>query len=162
MARHEEAREDLMAQATALVERVELRAPPAAASPVVVGFRREGSASVYFGEDPAYHFNSQGELRRAFVAGRLYKAERRRLCSLRRERSDAATELVRHDLNAAEEAQFLAECRQRLATLLTALDAGAPATRASGDVAQLRAQVHSWLTARVGGEIRVANSPRAA
>ena len=48
MARHEEDREDLLAEATALVERAELVVEGAAES-VVIGFRRDGCASIYCG-----------------------------------------------------------------------------------------------------------------
>ena len=46
-----------MAEATALVERVELKLPDAD-DRVVVGFRRNGCASVFFGPDPVYQFTT--------------------------------------------------------------------------------------------------------
>ena len=51
MALHEQDREDLLSEATALVQRVELRVE-GFAEPVIVGFRRGGEASVFFGADP--------------------------------------------------------------------------------------------------------------
>ena len=66
MAREEADREDLMREATALVQRAEFSA---GGKPVFVGFRTNGAASVFFDSDPVYQFNSNGELRRAFVAG---------------------------------------------------------------------------------------------
>ena len=70
MARDESDREDLLREATALVERIEL-APADAADDehIVAGFRRDGALSIYFGADPVYHFNSAGELRRAYCDG---------------------------------------------------------------------------------------------
>ena len=47
MARQESNREDLLREATALVERVELHVP-AFEEPIVVGFRRDGCASFLF------------------------------------------------------------------------------------------------------------------
>ncbi len=84
MARDEQDREDLLREATALVERVEL-APTdnEAGEHIVIGFRAGGAASVYFGGDTAYHFNSDGELRRAYADGLLYKADIGRLTSTR-------------------------------------------------------------------------------
>ena len=73
MARNQSDREDLLREATALVERAELRIS-GWSEPVVVGFRRGGGASLFFGGKEVYQFNAGGELRRAFVAGRLIKA----------------------------------------------------------------------------------------
>ena len=69
MARNEEDREDLMAEATALAERVELTVPQESDF-VTAGFRRTGHLSLYFGQDPAYHFDEEGRLRRAAVGRR--------------------------------------------------------------------------------------------
>src|SRR5688572_18570527 len=65
MARQEQDREDILREATALVERVELLIPEFP-EPIVAGFRRDGSASFFFGADPVLQFNAQGKLRRAF------------------------------------------------------------------------------------------------
>ncbi len=75
MAHEEQDREDLLAEAVALVERVEIELPDGGGH-VIAGFRRNSCGSVYFDADPAYHFNSRHALRRAFVGGRLLKAER--------------------------------------------------------------------------------------
>lgn len=68
MARDESRREDLLREATAFVERIELvpssSTSKAAETPIVVGFRADGALSVFFGEDPAYQFNAAGELLR--------------------------------------------------------------------------------------------------
>lgn len=123
MAREEHDREDLLAEATALTERVELRVDGFAA-PVVIGFRSQGAASFYFGADPAFHFNSGGRLRRAFVRNLLYKAERGRLVSLDRRRMASQVQLVRHELDDAESERFLDEARQRLIALREKLNRG--------------------------------------
>ena len=120
MARHESDREDLLREATALVERAELLVP-GEAEPVIVGFRRDGSASIYFGADPVYQFNSAGELRRAYLGGLLYKAERGRLVELRRERTEQETQLVRRELIDQEQASLLANAAARLERLRQAL-----------------------------------------
>jgi hypothetical protein len=118
MAREESDREDLLREATALVERIEL-APAEAGSGehVVIGFRADGSMSVYFGGDPAYHFNSSGQLRRAYCDGLLYKAERGKLVSLERIRQQNEVQLVRRPLPDSEESEFLATMLRRLRTL---------------------------------------------
>jgi hypothetical protein len=113
MARHEQDREDLLREATALVERMELRIG-GEDEPVVIGFRRDGSPSVFLGGDPVYQFNSGGRLRRAFVDGLLYKAEKGRLVSLCRQRTPAETQLVRADLSDRQQQEFRAGMRTRL------------------------------------------------
>lgn len=147
MARHEQDREDLLAQATALVERIELSIP-AEAEPVIVGFRRGGEASFYFGPDVAFQFNSQSKLRRAHFHGRLFKAESGRLVSLDRHRREGAVELARHDLTADETATFLTDLSLRLERLDAALAGGEFQT--IGQVpsgVDLVGRIRAWLTA---------------
>jgi phytoene dehydrogenase-like protein len=120
MAVRESDREELLREATALVERVELTIPGCQES-IVVGFRRDGAASFFFGPDPVYQFNAAGELRRAYVNGLLYKAERGRLVALRRDRSATEIALVRTELQDSEATAFLASLHERLAELHAAL-----------------------------------------
>ncbi|MDH3716942.1 MAG: hypothetical protein OES79_02360 [Planctomycetota bacterium] len=158
MARDEADREDLLREATALVERIELRVSNMEQS-VVIGFRPCGAASFFFGSDPVYQFNSAGQLRRAFVDGLLYKAERGGLVSLRRDRTASATQLLRRDLSAARQTKFLATAQNHLSHLAEALKGGnyeivgqvPPAT----DVLTRTDEALARLT-----EIQVAPSPR--
>jgi hypothetical protein len=117
MARDESEREDLLHEATALVERIEL-APPGdlsnASERVVAGCRRDGALSIYFGSEPAYHFNSSGELRRAYCNGLLLKAEAGRLVSMQRRRQEDEVQLVRHELSEDEQADFMKGMSNRL------------------------------------------------
>ena len=122
MAREESDREDLMREATALVERVELRVPHEHET-VVVGFRRDGGASFFFGADPVYQFNTRGELRRAFVAGKMLKAEHRRLVELSRIRTPDETQLIRRELCVTECGLLITAMTERLASLRDALSA---------------------------------------
>jgi hypothetical protein len=123
MALRESDREDLLREATALVERAELTIE-GDEEPIVVGFRRDSSASFFFGADPVYQFNSALELRRAYVGGLLYKAECGRLVSLRRERSAGTISLFRTELTVQEATDFLAGMRKRLSALRLALQNG--------------------------------------
>ncbi len=120
MAREESDREDLLREATALVRRIELRVPNEAES-IVFGFRRDGAASIFFGADPVYQFNAARELRRAYVAGKLLKANRGTLAELTRVRTPTEVQLVRHDLDAAQTATFLQTMLARLTQLSAAL-----------------------------------------
>ena len=126
--RQERDREDLMAEATALVQRAEL-ALPGWTEHITVGFRRDGSTSFYFGPEEVYQFNSRQQLRRAFRDGLLLKAVDGVLAQLRRERTPTAVHLVRRDLTAGETletqarvrevlSQFLEGCRQQQARLI--------------------------------------------
>lgn len=116
MARQESDREDLLREATALVERIEL-APPGGheAEHIVAGFRREGALSIYFGGDPAYHFNPAGELRRAYIDGLLYKAKDGRLVSLERVRTEEEVQLVSRLLSDDIQRSILSIMVRRLA-----------------------------------------------
>jgi hypothetical protein len=160
MARQPQDREDLLAEATALVERIEL-VLPGYPEPVVAGFRSSGCASLFFGPDPVYQFNSQRQLRRAFAAGLPYKAERGRLVSLTRTRTGGRLELVRGELDAAAQARFLKTMSEHLAALRSALDSGnfdvlgqVPAT------ADLIAHLGDWFSG-LDESVEVAASPHA-
>lgn len=160
MARQEQQREDLLAEAKALVERVSLRIA-GEDDEIVVGFRRDASLSVYFGSEQVYQFTSEGQLRRAFVDDLLYKAEQGRLVALRRQRTDRAVELVRHDLDDAETRRFLEAMRAHLGKLQRALAEGRATI-----VGQVPAgidvvgRVRSWLDKDSPG-VTIARGPRA-
>lgn len=117
MARQESDREDLLREATALVERIEFAPATGDGEHVVIGFRLDGAASIYFGADPAYHFNSARELRRAYCDGLLFKAEKGGLISLQRVRQENEVQLLRRELSPAAEAAFLTEMMNRIRVL---------------------------------------------
>jgi hypothetical protein len=159
LAREEQDRENLLAEAVALVERVEIELPDGGGH-AVAGFRRDGCGSIYFDAEPAYHFNSRHELRRAFAGGRLLKAERGRLVALRRVRTADEVQLVRHELNAAETDEFLRELARRWHLLEASLRAGA--YRLVGRVpesADVIGRLLAWLP-QVGTPARIAASAR--
>ncbi len=157
--REEQDREDLLAEAVALVERAEIELPQGGGR-VIAGFRRDGCGSVYFDDEPAYHFNTRHELRRAFVDGQLFKADRGRLVALNRVRTDSEVQLVRHELNDAETAEFLRELVRRFHTLEAILQAGD--YRLVGQVpesADVIGRCLAWLP-RVGTAARIATNAR--
>ncbi|MBM83774.1 MAG: hypothetical protein CMJ78_24725 [Planctomycetaceae bacterium] len=119
MSRHESDREDIMAEATALVRRVEFQLnyePP----PIVAGFKRSGHLSIYFDQDPVYHFDENGLLRRAYVGGHLYRTQGETLACLDRDRSASATHLMREDLETAALEKFRIEMLDRLKSIVEA------------------------------------------
>lgn len=121
MARQVHEREDLLRDATALAPRVQLRLN---SGEVFAGFRSGDALSLYFDTSPVYHFNSRGELRRAFVEDRLLKAERGRLVALQPQRGVDSTELLRHELTPAEAEHFLRTLAEHLGRLRRTLDGG--------------------------------------
>jgi hypothetical protein len=158
MARRELEREDILREATALVERVEIQVP-GCEEPVVIGFRREGAASVFFGSDPVYQFNTAGQLRRAYAGGLLYKAERGRLVALHRERGPTEAALVRHELDSGETADFLAALESRLSQLKAAVAGNAFVV--SGQVpsgADMVGRIRRWLDG-LPLQVKVATAP---
>ena len=161
MAREESDREDLLREATALVERIEL-APVGENSSehVVAGFRTNGAVSFFIGSEPVYQFNAAGELRRAFCNGVLIKAARGRLISLRRQRLEHETQLLSRELSDTEQNDFIAAMSDRLHTFAT--DLAADRYRIVGQVppdADVLGRVRNWLAEH--GAWSIANSPRA-
>lgn len=126
MARQESDREDLLREATALVQRVELRVVDQPES-MVVGFRRDGSASFYFTPDFVVQTNRAGELRRVYFAGRLLKAVDGTLAALQRQRQDDAVILLRTDLTPEEQTQLLEQVTKAILQLKHDLGDHAPA-----------------------------------
>jgi hypothetical protein len=121
MARVTHEREDLLRDARALSPRVQLRLRQGGVEAVVFGGFRGDALSLYFGDDPAYHFNSQGELRRAFAGDRLIKAEVGRLIAMRRVRTTTEVELHAEPFSEVDQQQFLDDLGRRLAELKAGL-----------------------------------------
>ena len=124
MAKEEKDREDIFREATALVERVELSGIVGQAEPVVIGFRRNGCGSIYFGVELAYHFNSRDELRRAYAAEQLLKARHGHLVTMRRVRRDNQVQLCSRPLTEVELTRFLAQLWQACRDLYAAIVQG--------------------------------------
>ena len=117
MARHEEDREDLIREAVALPDRVELSVP-GFDELITIGFRPNSAMSIFIGQDSVYQFDADGRLRRAFVGGLLYRSQHTTLAMLRRERTESQTLLLRTDLGDAELKSF----RDTMHGLLNLLD----------------------------------------
>jgi len=120
LARYQQDREDLLREATALVPRVELSVEGYQEN-IIIGFRKNGSLSIYFGPERVYHFNAQHQLRRAFIGGLLFKAEKGTLASLKRQRNAGQVQMLRHDLDQDETLQFTETAQQHLLRLAAAL-----------------------------------------
>lgn len=158
MARDESDREDLLAEASALVERLMVQVD-GWDDAVVAGFRRNGATSFFFGADPVYQFNAAGELRRAFANGCLYKAVQGQLTALRRERTATEVQLLSRPLTAAETNSFLTAMDERLLRLRAAIIS--PSAKILGQVpveVDVLDRVAHWL-AKHPWPTRLASSP---
>jgi hypothetical protein len=161
MARQEEPREDLLREATALGERIELRRPGDNWS-LVIGFRRDGGGSLYVGADYVLQFTSMGQLRRAFDQGQMLKAEAGRIVALDRQRSDRrGVELVRDEWSVERQRQWLLQAQSQLEEILQQIQAQAFMT--VGQVpaeADVRGRVIRWLQS-LPRPLQVASRPHA-
>jgi len=125
MPRETEDREDLLRDATAYVTRVQLKfASDATLVEVFAGFRVQGAASFYFDQDPVYHFNSAGQLRRAFVDDVLIKAESGQLVEWRRQRTDTTVTMLRQEMSAEQQHKFCETAVRQLGGLRQSIAQG--------------------------------------
>jgi len=101
MAKREADREDLFAEGVNFPQRGRLTGSNS--RQWVIGWRNENAISVFIDQDPAFHFNTRGELRRAYLDGRKLAAEDGRFNELVR-RTDATgrLSLARRILTASE------------------------------------------------------------
>ena len=101
-------REDLLAEAVNLRERIELRVP-GSDHPVTIGCNDSGHWSYYFGAEPMYRFDAAGQLRRAVRDGKLYSTQGGTLAELTRVRLEQEIELRRRDLSPGDVEAFLSQ-----------------------------------------------------
>lgn len=158
MAREEHQREDLMRDARAMVRRAEIELPPLPS--LVMGKHPTGAASFFFGEDPVFHINSRGQLRRAYVAGRLYKAEGGELIEMERVRTPGQVELRSHTLSPSEREAFTTNVGHRLTDVVAHVDRGAytlvAEVPAQSDVVD---EIVAWLRPFLAGPLEIASTP---
>jgi len=112
VSRIESDREDLMAEAVALMPRAEWLQGDG--ETLTVGRFRDGRLTVFLGADPVYQFDPDGRLRRAFVDGCLYRTQGTTLARIERRRGDNETVLARHDLSPQNVRHFLSEMRSHI------------------------------------------------
>ena len=128
MARQESDKEDLIRDATALIERTEFVLTDDDAV-LTVGFFRDGRMVVYFDQDPFYQFDVKGRLRRAFENGILFRSQGTTLSRMTRTRtdeSDANRQVVlkRTNLNSESLSTFRERMCERLRGLQDAIASG--------------------------------------
>ena len=131
MARNSQDRENLLRDATAFTTRVQLilsheHQPADEHRPAIVfaGFHTAGAVSFYFDQDPVYHFNWKGQLRRAFVDDVLIKAESGRLIGWTRQHSETEVAMLRNEMPPGEQQAFCNVALERLRQLQQTLATG--------------------------------------
>ena len=123
MAKQEQDKEAILREATALVNRVELKlgGERESGDSVFVGFRRDGSVSFFYDGEPVYQFNTQHAFRRGYYQSTMLKAEQGKLVQLTRSREGEQLVLLRREFNDQQTAEFCEEMRQNLLNLLAAI-----------------------------------------
>ncbi|TWU28569.1 hypothetical protein [Bythopirellula polymerisocia] len=122
MSRRTKAREDLLREATALVPRLLLQLDQAGRSvEVFAGFRSGNALSLYFDSDPVYHFNSENQLRRAFLDGNILKADQGKLVAWDPLRTSGSVNMVRREFSAADQEQLGKDLIRKLRELKSSL-----------------------------------------
>ncbi len=125
MARDSQDRENLLRDATAMKSRVQIEVTHGKRTvEVFAGFRSQGAASLYFDQDPVYHFNSAGQLRRAFVDDRLIKAEKGRLVAWLPQRSESEVAMLRQPMSDSEQESICAKIKKQFGELRRAIATG--------------------------------------
>lgn len=146
MIRDEAGIEDLMREAVSLVPRIECRYP-VHADLVVLGLNNLNWLFVYPGGDTMYRFDEQGRLRRAFVAGQLFRTSGRTLAALVRTKdsttsgpdSRSGTVLSRRELSFLEFDEFRRRTRETINWLRQGLNSATILRQQPHDLAQATA-----------------------
>ena len=120
MARQEEEREDLMREAIALVNRCEIKVD-FLDDTVVVGFRKDGSPSFFFGQNEVYQFNRHDQFRRGYDGQSLIKSVDGKIVGMHRQRQDDRVNLVSKPFSAAESQAYTRKILDRLSELRSCL-----------------------------------------
>ena len=123
MAKQKQDKEDILREATALVNRVELKLGGEGEpdDSVFVGFRRDGAVSFFFGAEPVYQFNTQHAFRRGYYQNTMLKAEQGKLVQLTRSREGEQLVLLRREFDNQQTEEFCEEMRHNLLNLLSVL-----------------------------------------
>jgi hypothetical protein len=125
LAKQEVDREDILREATALVNRVEVKfSGRVGGDHIVFGFRECGSLAIYFGAEPVYQFNVNQALRRAYHQGCLLKAVDCLLVSMRRERQNGKLELISTSWDDKKTREFIGQVCRDMSQLVEAIEAG--------------------------------------
>lgn len=166
LAKQEHDKEDILREATALVNRIELRSTDGSwKSTVHVGFRRDQSIAFFFGAEPVYQFNVQHQFRRAYFNGLLLKAENGKIVQLRRQREAGQLMLLRKQWNSHQQEEFLRVLQHDLMHLKDLGQSGmleiCGTVVEGGTAEELLLSILDWIEVHVV-DIQIANVPNVA
>jgi hypothetical protein len=119
MARTEHDREDLLRDGKQMPVRAECQIDGVA---VVIGFRKQGQVSLYFGPDTVFQFNVARELRRVFFMGKRFAAIQGKLCELTRQIQGGKVQFVSSVIDVDDELAILNVLHDGLAKVQTAFE----------------------------------------
>ena len=156
MAKDFQDREDLLRDATALITRGRFwiirhnAGEPRRRYEVVIGFRNDGSLSLYWDQDPVFQFDASQRLRRVFIDAKMYRADASRLCSISKRRRGRGpirrVRLTRSVLSDDEQIEILnrlEDCLSQIRFRLTATTDDIESIGQSHD--QFAEQIVNWI-----------------
>lgn len=167
MSKQQQNKEDILREATALVNRIEIKISQKAVSKesVFVGFRRDGAVSFFFGAEPVYQFNTRHEFRRGYCKGAMLKADNGKICNLTRVREGDQLVLLSRDYSDEQTAEFLEEMKHALLVLYKEIRGGQwsilGAVVEAGTAEELLNRVADWLETHTS-ELQIADTPNVA
>ena len=167
MAKQQQNKEDILREATALVNRIEIKFSRESVSKesVFIGFRRDGAISFFFGAEPVYQFNTRHEFRRGYCQGAILKAVAGKIIQLTRVREGEQLVLLSRDYSAQQTAAFLEKLKHALLLLFKEIKGGQwsilGAVVETGTVEELLQRVADWLEQHTR-EIQIADAPNVA
>ena len=167
MSKQQQNKEDILREATALVNRIEIKFSEKAVSEesVFVGFRRDGAVSFFFGAEPVYQFNTRHEFRRGYCKGAMLKAAKGKISQLTRVREGDQLVLLSRDYSGKQTAEFLEEMKHALLLLYKGIKGGQwnilGAVVEAGTAEELLNRVADWLETHTS-EIQIADVPNVA
>lgn len=150
--------EDLLREATALKERMEVSIDGDA---WLWGRRANGAVSVFCGE-MVWQFNTRQEIRRAFADNHRLKSEQGRFVRLERIGQRGSMRFHETVLDDEQQNNLLEKARDSLATMAKALERpNAVVQAADGDTNEMTAAARQWLNDRLAGPLVIAEAPHA-
>lgn len=159
MAHQNRDRENLLQEATALVERIEITIGPDRKR-IVVGFRPNGACSFFFDSEPVFQFNSKMQLRRAYVDGKLIGATAGTLSVLKRFRQRGRVMIEQQILETTDVEALVVQAQEHLAHLEQVLRNGSFVSEEQvPSEIDVHGRVRTWLS-NLPTPLQIADSPR--
>ena len=168
MALEPENREDLLKEATAFSKRIMFHldaqaedavrtAGSSQVDEVFLGFKEDGSYGVFLGQTHVLQFTPAGLLRRLFVDGRKFAANKRGLVELMKTDAGGRMSFQRQQVEEEAELQLLAQCQELVRKLLPHLGSTKVQAEPDEEIKELQCLAIDKLET-IGQTIEIANS----